>query len=111
MRQWYLCDIAENTQSSQAGHHPESSPPMIFKLPKLGPSIYVDLLGRVWLLLLLVVRGSLGILGSRILSRGRLLLDLAELSLVVSGSSLRVGKTGPDEEQEVDDGQNPAGRC
>lgn len=63
----------------------------------------MDLLGRVGLLLLLLVWGRLGIM-----RRSRLMLDLAKLSLVVSGSSLRVGKTGPDEEEEVDDGQNPS---
>lgn len=73
--------------------------------------ISVDLLGGVGIRLL--VGGSLLLLllrillGSRVVSLAGLLLDLAELSLVGSDTVIGVAEAGPDEEEEVDDGQDP----
>lgn len=53
------------------------------------------------------IRRLLGILPGRVASRSRLLLHLAQLSLVLDIRALGVGKTRADEEEEVDDGQDP----
>jgi hypothetical protein len=60
-------------------------------------------LNRISLLLLVLLR----ILASRVLSRGGLLLGVAQLDLVGCGLAIGMGEASLDEEDEVYDGENP----